>query len=164
MEKVGYAPNLIAYSSESRVEGKKFHWLRLRTVGYGSVLLIMCALFIGALVLRETTDLKILRERNALYQLRNGNIENVYTIKIGNRDRNAHQYTLSVDEKNIQFMGETAVRVESGEELSVPVRLSLPANAWRRRSFDVKFNACLADTAEQSHCITQESRFTGPIQ
>jgi cytochrome c oxidase accessory protein FixG len=164
MEKVGYAPNLIAYSSESRVEGKKMHWLRLRTVGYGGVLLIMCVLFVGALVMRETTDVKILRERNALYQLRDGNIENVYTVKIGNRDRNSQRYTIGIDEKNIVVTGETSVLVESGEEISIPIRLSLPKNLWKRHSFDVKFSACLADTAKASHCIQQKSRFTGPMQ
>ncbi|MEZ5539941.1 MAG: cytochrome c oxidase accessory protein CcoG [Pseudomonadales bacterium] len=164
MEKVGYAPNLIAYSSENRVEGKKFHWLRLRTVGYGGVLLIMCGLFIGALILRETTDVKILRERNAMYQVRNGNIENVYTLKIGNRDRNSHRYTISVNHENISIVGETSLQVGSGEELSVPLRLSMPVSAWKRRSFDIQFHACLADNAEQNHCIKQKNRFTGPLQ
>jgi polyferredoxin len=114
--------------------------------------------------MRETTDVKVLRERNALYQLRDGNIENVYTVKIGNRDRNSHRYAIQTDTKAIKIVGETSVQVESGEEISIPIRLSLPATEWKRRSFNVQFRACLADTESPLHCIQQNSRFTGPIQ
>jgi cytochrome c oxidase accessory protein FixG len=164
MEKVGYAPNLITYSTENRMDGKPFHLLRPRTIGYGGALLIMCALFAGALIKRETTDIKVIRERNALYQLRDGNIENIYTVKIGNRDRNDHRYTLSTDLPDAKMVGETTVTVASGEEVSIPLRLSVPVSAWKKHNLDVRFNACLADTTTSSTCVHHENRFTGPLQ
>ena len=167
MQKVGYAPNLVSYSTENRMEGKPTHLLRLRTVGYGSAVLIMCLLFITALVKRETTDLKIIRERNALYQLQDGNIDNVYTLKLGNHDRYAHTYTFSSDLADATIKSQTRARVESGEELSMPIRISLPQHLWQHHNQDIHIRACLADTdgiANKPVCVHHESRFTGPLQ
>ncbi len=164
MEKIGYAPNLITYSTENRMAGQPSKLLRARTIGYGGVMLLMCALFAGALIKRETSDIKVLRERSALYQLRDGNIENVYTLKVGNRDRFDHRYKISADLADAKLIGETTVLVDAGEELSIPVRLSLPESAWKKRNIDIQFRACLADTPAQTSCVQHESRFTGPLQ
>jgi cytochrome c oxidase accessory protein FixG len=167
MEKIGYAPNLVAYSTENRMEGKPTKLLRLRTVGYASALLVMCSLFIGALVKRETTDLKIIRERSTLYQLHDGNIENVYTVKLGNHDRLAHQYIITSDLAGSTLNGQTTVTVESGEELSIALRISLPQSLWDKHNKDIHFNACVTDNAnieQKPACVHHESRFTGPVQ
>lgn len=171
MQKVGYAPNLISYSTENRMSGKPSKLLRLRTVGYAAVLLIMCSLFIVALTEREVTDLKIIRERNSLYQIQNDNIENIYTIKLGNRDKLAHRYTISTDMENGTLLSPThdsliSTSVESGEVISLPVRLTVPQATWRHHNMDIKFTACIADdnvVANKSSCVHHESRFTGPV-
>jgi cytochrome c oxidase accessory protein FixG len=176
MQKVGYAPNLVAYSTENRMEGKPTRLLRFRTVGYASVLLIMCSLFIGALVKRELTDLKVIRERNSLYQINGDAIENVYTLKLGNHDNRPHRYNISTDMKDATLQGQTSILVESGEQLSLPVRLSLPQAAWHAHNTNIHFRACLADDGISEHkesyslsdnkktdCVHHESRFTGPL-
>lgn len=162
MAKVGYAPNLISYSTENRMEGKPTHILRLRTVGYGAVMIIMCSLLVGALVLRETTDLKVLRERNSLYQQKDGKIENVYTLKLGNRDNAAHSYTLSTDLAGSTIEGQNTLNVESGEMLTIPLRVSVPESSWGGHNLDMHFTVCLVD--DSSHCVHHESRFTGPAK
>ncbi len=165
MKKVGYAPNLIAYSTENRMEGKPTHLLRLRTVGYAVAMLVMCSMFLTALVTRKTTDLKIIRERNSLYQQVDGNIENIYTLKLGNRDNAPHSYLLSTDLPGAVIHGETRVNAESGEELSLPIRVSVPASSWQGRNLEIHFSACLADTgSSEGQCVRHETRFTGPIQ
>jgi cytochrome c oxidase accessory protein FixG len=162
MEKVGYAPNLISYSTENRMEGKPVKLLRFRTVGYGTVMLVMCSLLVGALVFRETTDLKVLRERNSLYQQKDGRIENIYTLKLGNRDNVTHHYTLSTDLPDSTLDGQTSLTVESGEMQTIPLRVSVPASAWNGHSLDMNFSVCLVD--ESTHCVHHESRFTGPAK
>jgi cytochrome c oxidase accessory protein FixG len=163
MKKVGYAPNLISYSTENRMEGKPTHILRFRTIGYGTVMFVMCALLVGALVFRETTDLKVLRERNSLYQVKDGQIENVYTIKLGNRDNKAHNYTLTVDlPDSIIIDGQTSVTVDSGEVQTIPVRVAMPTDKWPGHNLDMNFSICLVD--DSTHCVHHESRFTGPVR
>jgi cytochrome c oxidase accessory protein FixG len=162
MQKVGYAPNLISYSTENRMEGKATHILRFRTVGYGIVMLAMCSLLVGALAFRETTDLKVLRERNTLYQQKDGKIENIYTLKLGNRDNAAHEYVLSTDLANSTIDGQTTFTVESGEMQSIPLRVSVPESSWGGRNLDMHFTVCLVD--DSTHCVHHESRFTGPVK
>jgi cytochrome c oxidase accessory protein FixG len=160
MKKVGYASNLISYSTENRMEGKPTHILRFRTIGYGIVMLVMCSLLIGALAFRETTDLKVIRERNSLYQLKDGKIENIYTLKLGNRDNAAHRYVLSTDLADSVLDGQSIFTVESGEMQTIPLRVSVPADNWNGHNLDMRFTVCLVD--DSTHCVHHESRFTGP--
>lgn len=162
MKKVGYAPNLISYSTENRMEGKPVKLLRLRTVGYGTVMLVMCSLLLGALVFRETTDLKVLRERNVLYQQNDGRIENIYTLKLGNRDNTGHRYTINTDLPDSTLHAPAEISVDSGEMMSIPVRVSVPEKNWGGRNLDMNFSVCLVD--ESTHCVHHESRFTGPAK
>jgi polyferredoxin len=144
------------------MEGKATHILRFRTVGYGIVMLAMCSLLVGALAFRETTDLKVLRERNTLYQQKDGKIENIYTLKLGNRDNAAHEYVLSTDLANSTIDGQTTFTVESGEMQSIPLRVSVPESSWGGRNLDMHFTVCLVD--DSTHCVHHESRFTGPVK
>lgn len=162
MKKVGYAPDLICYSTESRMEGKPTRLLRFRTIGYATVMVVMCSLLLGALLFRETTDLKVLRERNSLYQQKDGKIENIYTLKLGNRDNTAHTYSLGTDLPDSQLDAPATVTVESGEVLTIPVRVSMAESNWHGRNTDMHFSACLVD--ETAHCVHHESRFTGPAR
>ena len=162
MKKMGYAPNLVAYNTENRMEGKPIRIFRLKTVGYGIALTVMCSMFIAAIVLRDTTDLKIIRERNALYQVNAGNIENVYTLKLGNHDNKDHTYVLKIDLAEGQLKGiPESVTVASGEVVSLPVRILIPDSSWQKRAITFNFTACLLDQPQA--CVHHESRFTGPL-
>ncbi len=166
MEKIGYPPHLISYSTENHMTGKPSHWLRPRTIGYMAILLVMCGLFVGALLMRQTTDLKVIRERSSLFQQRNGNIENVYTLKLGNRDQKAHQYRISIDLPNAHIDGRTLVWVDSGEVLSQPLRLQMPLDKWKSKNVDFSFHACQINPNNTAVpvCAQHETRFTGPTQ
>jgi cytochrome c oxidase accessory protein FixG len=162
MKKMGYAPNLIAFSTENRINGKPAHWLRLKTVGYGLALIVMCSLFIFALITREITDLKILRERTALYQRNAGNIDNVYTLKIGNLDNQTHSYTVIIDLPEGKLTGlDQNITIASGEMATLPVRISVPESSWQKRAQTFRFTACLVEQPQS--CVHHESRFTGPL-
>jgi cytochrome c oxidase accessory protein FixG len=161
MKKMSYAPNLIAYSTENHMEGKPGHILRLKTVGYGVALLIMCGFFIGALIMRDTTDLKILRERTTLYQQSGGQIVNIYTLKLGNLDNSDHRYSISIDLDNGTMSDPATVNVPSGEVQTIPVRVSLPESLWDKQPRSFHFTACMLDQPQA--CVHHETRFTGPL-
>ncbi|HET8710595.1 MAG TPA: cytochrome c oxidase accessory protein CcoG, partial [Spongiibacteraceae bacterium] len=52
MDKMGYPRGLIRYTTENLLEGKKYHWLRPRLLGYGIGVVVMFSLFIYTLSTR----------------------------------------------------------------------------------------------------------------
>jgi cytochrome c oxidase accessory protein FixG len=85
MDKMGYPQGLIRYTSENAVAGKPVRVLRPRIFVYGAILLALFSLWLSILVGRENLSLDVLRDRNALYRVNAEQIENAYTLKIGNR-------------------------------------------------------------------------------
>ena len=97
MDKVGKPRNLIRYTSEARDAGGDTRWLRPRTLGYGAIWLALCAGFVGAVLLRNPLQFDVIRDRHSLYrQLPDGAVENLYTIKVANKDDVAHEFELEV--------------------------------------------------------------------
>jgi cytochrome c oxidase accessory protein FixG len=97
MDKVGKPRNLIRYTSAHADAGGVTHWLRPRTLGYGAVWLAVAGAFVAALALRSPLGLDVIRDRHALYrQLPGGAVENVYVLKVANKDDRAHAFELSV--------------------------------------------------------------------
>ena len=163
MDKMGYEPGLVSYTSENQLEGKTTTLLRPRSVGYVSVLLIMVLVFSYTLLTRSMVDLTILRERNQLYiEAPGGLIDNVYKIHLSNLDADEHQFRLEVEGiDGVEIIGEQIVRVPGGEmsELSLRVRanpllLSAPGTP-------LIFRATRLDDLTVS--TEHESRFIKPL-
>jgi cytochrome c oxidase accessory protein FixG len=98
MDKVGYPRGLIRYTTQNALEGRPSRTFRPRTFVYAALLgLIFVAGFAG-LMMRKPVALDVIRDRNALYQeAGDDEIENVYSLKILNKDRAAHTYRLAVE-------------------------------------------------------------------
>ena len=97
MDSVGKPRGLIRYTSAHQEAGGTTHWLRPRTLGYGAVWLALCAGFIAAVLLRNPLEFDVIRDRHALFrQLRGGAVENLYIIKVANKDSRAHEFELDV--------------------------------------------------------------------
>ena len=56
MEKMGYAPGLVRYTSEHELQGGKTHLLRPRLIGYAVVLLVMIGALVMALSARRGSE------------------------------------------------------------------------------------------------------------
>ena len=71
----------------------------------------------------------VIRDRNALYRERpDGRIENVYNVKILNKDREAHEFRIGASGLpgvEVDYIGPT-VWVAPGAVQSVPVRIRVP--------------------------------------
>jgi len=98
MDSVGKPRGLIRYTSERQeAGGGRLHWWRPRALGYGVVWAAVCAGFVAAVLLRNPLELDVIRYRTSLYrQLPGGAIENLYTIKVANKDSRAHAFELDV--------------------------------------------------------------------
>ncbi len=86
MAKIARPKNLIKYASESQIsEGTKFRFTP-RIAIYTSVLILLFALVSIMMISRTEVETNILRAKGAISQeLPNGNIRNLYTLKIVNK-------------------------------------------------------------------------------
>ncbi len=97
MDRMSYPRGLIRYSTQEAMDGRATRILRPRTVLYGVLLLMLIVGFAVAVASRNLIEIDVLRDRNALYrELPDGRVENVYTVKIVNKDSAAHRFQLAV--------------------------------------------------------------------
>jgi cytochrome c oxidase accessory protein FixG len=129
MDKVGYPRGLIRYDTQSGLEGKRKRLLRPRTMVYATLLALLVAGFTVTLSSRNVVGIDVIRDRNALYRERpDGRIENVYNVKILNKDREAHEFRIvasGLPGVEADYIGAT-VWVAAGAVQSVPVRIRVP--------------------------------------
>ena len=129
MDKVGYPKGLIRYDTQHGIEGKAKHVVRPRTIVYATLLIGLSIGLVYSITHRDFVGVDVLRDRNALYRERpDGLIENVYNIKILNKDGDAHEFRISASGLPglvVAYAGPT-VWVGPGEVQGVPVRIRVP--------------------------------------
>jgi cytochrome c oxidase accessory protein FixG len=129
MEKVGYPKGLIRYDTQHGLEGKPKRIVRPRTLVYATLLTVLVAGFGVTLANRSVVDVDVIRDRNALFRERpDGRIENVYNVKILNKDREAHDFRITANGLpgvEVDY-GAPTVRVGPGAVQGVPVRIRVP--------------------------------------
>jgi cytochrome c oxidase accessory protein FixG len=132
MDKMNYPRGLVRYSTQATIDGNAMHVVRPRTIIYAGLLTTLVLGFGYAVTHRNAVDLDVLRDRNALYrELNDGRIENVYTVRIINKDTREHEFALSVDDlPDAQIDSERATYIVAPAEVkSVAVRVRVPAHA-----------------------------------
>jgi len=182
MDRMGYPPGLVRYDTQHRLEHRSTRILRPRVIVYGVLLAALIAGFIVALAMRKPVGLDVLHDRNTLYRsLATGEIENVYLLKIMNKDTRPHQFRVTLDSDEDE--GDNAHRLDpqeptftvpSGEVFNAAVRVR--RNAWNddaeaTDADDVKTEAgvgaseihfVITATDEPALTAHAESRFFAP--
>ncbi len=164
MDKMDYPRGLIRYTTESNLKGQVTHILRPRPLIYGSILL---AIFIGigyGIWNRVLVQMDVLRDRNMLYrETPAGLIENVYILKVMNKDDKLHTYQITISGVDgLQLVSQQPViTVESGDVLSVPVSLRVDPQNLNKVSTKVMITVTAQDNPQLT--VTEESRFLGPL-
>jgi len=127
MDKMKYPKGLIRYTTEHELKGKKVHLVRAKLVGYAVVLIVMSSLLVMEIVNRVPVALDIIRDRNELARENfNGEIENVYTLKILNKSQTDNTYRLSViGMENVKWIGEQEVTVKAADVYTLPISLAI---------------------------------------
>ena len=140
MEEVGYPKGLVRYDTEEGLAGRRTRVLRPRLVGYGAMLAVMITLFGVALWHRVPLAVDVLRDRARLYRETTDGIENVYTLKIMNKDQRAHTYAISVEPADVFALdGPAQVEVAAGGIRDVPVRVRRPERSDQPPAAPVTF-------------------------
>ncbi len=138
MDKMGYQPGLIRYSTQNGVVNG---WsprqmyrraLRPRVLIYGVVLLAAAAAFAISIAGRSPFLFDVIKDRGALARVvDDGAIENVYRLQIMNRTETPQTYEVAVSGVTGLTWSAPSVTVPATGIESVVVRLRLPESAAR---------------------------------
>ena len=161
MQRVGYAPGLIRYATEHELQGRTTQYLRPRVLVYGGLLLALATGFVVSIALREPIALDVIRDRNALYRtLSDGSIENVYSLRILNKDDRAHRYTVDIEPRDLLTIDTEAATVASGEVRAIAARVRVATADKAAAPRVITFIIRATDSADLS--ARRESRFIVP--
>jgi cytochrome c oxidase accessory protein FixG len=164
MDKMNYPKGLIRYTTENMLNGIPTHIVRPRLFIYGGILL---AIFIGmgyAINTRSLVQLDVIRDRSRLFiETDAGSIENIYQLRIMNKDNQPHVYDIAATGiEGLKFAKEHKIEVGAGDVITLPVRLAANPDNLAKRSTKVNFK--LTAQNNPALTITEEGRFLGPSQ
>ena len=155
-----YDKGLIRYTTEHELEGKKVHFVRGKLIGYAIVLVVMTSLLIFEMASRVPVSMDIIRDRNELAKENfNGDIENVYTLKILNKSQKDNRYRLSVKGiNNTTWHGEQEVLVKAAKVYTLPISISVDPYELEGYMTDISFVIELVSDTDEVK-LEHESRF-----
>jgi polyferredoxin len=157
---MGYDKGLIRHATEHELEGKKVHFVRAKLIGYAIVLFVMTSLLVLEMVNRVPVSMEIIRDRNELAKENfNGDIENVYTLKILNKSQKDNRYRLSVKGiNNTKWNGDQEVLVKAAKVYTLPISLSVAPEELEDYMTDISFVIELVSETDEVK-LEHESRF-----
>ncbi len=162
MDRVGAPRGLIRHTTQHALDHRTTHVVRPRVLVYGALLTALVAGFIVALALRTPLGLDVIRDRNSLFRvLDDGQVENVYTLKILNKTERERQFDISVSGAGALALDPAYPRYEVGPGEVYPVVVRV-----RRPAFDpagaesIRFKVAASDDPRVS--VTHEARFLAP--
>ena len=160
MDRMKYDKGLIRYTTEHELEGKKVHFIRSKLIGYAIVLVVMTSLLIMEMANRVPVSMDIIRDRTELAKENfNGDIENVYTLKILNKSQKDNYYRISVKGiKNTKWHGEQEVFVKAASVYTLPISLSVDPYELEGYMTDISFVIELVSDTDEVK-LEHESRF-----
>lgn len=150
MDKVGKPRGLIRYTTENAL-AKHFsakdvvgHILRPRIILYTTILVAITVASIWSLATRVPLKVDVIRDRSLLArEADDGQIENVYNLKIMNTTEEPQRYSLSVEGMDgVEIAGQRLVDVASAENHEVTIVVRVPPESGKKGAntiyFDIK--------------------------
>jgi cytochrome c oxidase accessory protein FixG len=159
MDKMGYPRDLISYTSEQKLAGKKSHILRPKIVGYGAVLVIMLGVFTFNVLNLSSAEMDILRDRTTLYRETNeGLIENTYTLKVLNKTVTEQTYKISFSGlTDATLIGPKQIVIKPGEVLTQPISIAVDPYEYTQKRINITIT--LTSVSGDIETIEQETTF-----
>jgi cytochrome c oxidase accessory protein FixG len=162
MDKVGYPRGLIRYTTQNVLDGRGAHVLRPRMFVYASLLTLLLVAGLVGLAERKNVGLDVIRDRNALYrEIEDNEIENVYNLKLINKDERPRTFSLAVDGLAGARLEEdySALHTAGGEVHSVTVHVEAPGETIHG-GHDIRF--IVTDLADPRARVVEKARFIAP--
>ena len=162
MDKMSYPRGLIKYTSEHQLQGGKTHLLRPRLIGYCAVLLLMIGALVLALVERPMVSLDVSKDRGLFRENAQGQIENIYSLKIINKTQERQQYRLELlDAPGFELHGKTELSLAPGEIVDLPLSVALLDEQPKSSSQELSFK--VVDSDQPQVYSVAKSRFVAPL-
>ncbi len=174
MDKMGYAPGLIRYSTQNGVAGG---WTRLqmfkralrpRVLIYGAILGAISIGFVTSLAMRSPFRVDVIRDRGSLARIvEDGRVENVYRLQIMNGTERPQRYTVQADGlPSLRVVAAQSVEVGPAQSRWLPVRVQLPpeeAAPLAGQSNRIQFHIeRAAEADEPAYTVHEKSTFLVP--
>jgi cytochrome c oxidase accessory protein FixG len=172
MVKMNYTTGLIRYSSGKGMADQltprqmvKRVW-RPRVWFYGVLFLAVVVIFVGGLSNRKGFAVDIIKDRGTMArELGNGDIENIYRLKVMNTTERTQTYTASVQGlPSLTLATDAVLSVPATGIGSLTIRLTLPfeaAQAYRGKASPIRFRV-EATQQGQSVGVEEKSTFVIP--
>jgi cytochrome c oxidase accessory protein FixG len=163
MDKMDYDRGLIRYTTVNEVNGKGLHIFRPRIFVYSAILLGLVIAMMWSLLVRIPVGVDITRDRNILYrEAANGNLENVFKIRIMNQDDKPHTFVISLEgfPGAILDPDEKETHVESGEIVDTLVRVQASEEIIKDRSTNITLRVTATD--DEKLTDDEDARFIAP--
>lgn len=183
MQKIGLPQELITYDSVNRQNARavgaptKRRFFRARTAIYAGVMLLVSAIFFGALLTRSHLDVSVIPDRNPIFvTLKDGSIRNGYTLRILNktlRPRNFVLTTEGLEAFNLSLQGQdlneqaVLLSVEPDSVRSVKAFVTVPPDHIDGETMDFEF-VLVENVADEDSMLSHpvrsafDTRFRGP--
>jgi len=131
MDKIGSERGLIRYATENALQDRlsskqiRRRVMRPRVLIYTTILMLICAAFFGALALRTSVKMDVIRDRGVMArEVEDGMIENVYRLQIMNTDEIPHRFRITVSGiDTIALATSDVVELDATTSRAVPVRV-----------------------------------------
>lgn len=143
MDKMGFEPGLIRYTSEHELEDKKTRWLRPRTVTYALLLLLVGVVFTVALTTRGDYRVGIVRAAGAPFvELPDEQIANRLRFRVHNQTPEETSFTIEVlrpEGAEAKVVGPPATHLAPQEMKRVEAWITVPPSAFTGGSTEGRF-------------------------
>ncbi|MET0657912.1 MAG: 4Fe-4S dicluster domain-containing protein, partial [Steroidobacteraceae bacterium] len=164
MDRMNYRRGLVRYTTQAAMEGEPTRLLRPRTVIYGTLLVLFISAFLYVVMHRSLVTMDVIRDRNALYRaVADDRIENVYTVRLVNKDGEAHAVRLEVEDlEQVELEADAdVIQLAAGSVTSTAVRIRVPQGTVSgSRKIEI-----VARAVDGSGIHTEaKARFLGPVR
>jgi cytochrome c oxidase accessory protein FixG len=117
MDKMGFEPGLIRYTSENELAGKTTRWLRPRTALYSVLLVALLGVFTTAFLTRGSFDVNVARAVGQPFMvLPDGDVANRLRFRVRNQTPKDATFTIGVDSPEgaeVKVAGPSPVAVDA---------------------------------------------------
>lgn len=170
MDSFGFPQSLIRYDSEQNLAAEKptapkLQWKSLKTIGYGTALILMSAYLVYSISTRGGFDRAVNQIRQPLYVvLSNGDIRNRYQIRITNKSAQDQTYQISstgipAEALDLGSLHEITIKPGHSGLLQASVRLA-PALATKTHHFEL----LVTPQGKPADARSETVRFDSPRQ
>jgi cytochrome c oxidase accessory protein FixG len=168
MDRMGYARGLVRYATQRAIDtgldarGMLRRVLRPRVIVYGTLLLMLIGVLLGALATRNPLRVDLIRDRHALARVvEDGDIENTYRIHFMNAAERPLQLTLQVQGlPELHIAGSASFEVPAASNRAVALNLRIPSGAAPAGSHPVRI--IITERDDPSMTLEEATTFRMP--